>query len=77
MAAFRELGLAPWLVEQARQMGLSRPTPVQASCIPPILQGECDPLAIRSPPSPIVPHRSRSRSRSRSPLFPPPLPLRP
>ncbi|XP_031459941.1 probable ATP-dependent RNA helicase DDX49 [Phasianus colchicus] len=39
MAAFRELGLAPWLVEQARQMGLSRPTPVQASCIPPILQG--------------------------------------
>ncbi|XP_048783221.1 probable ATP-dependent RNA helicase DDX49 [Lagopus muta] len=39
MAAFREMGLAPWLVEQARQMGLSRPTPVQASCIPPILQG--------------------------------------
>uniref|UniRef100_A0A8C2TG82 Probable ATP-dependent RNA helicase DDX49 n=1 Tax=Coturnix japonica TaxID=93934 RepID=A0A8C2TG82_COTJA len=39
MAAFRELGLAPWLVEQARQMGLSRPTAVQAACIPPILQG--------------------------------------
>ncbi|XP_025920630.1 probable ATP-dependent RNA helicase DDX49 [Apteryx rowi] len=39
MAAFRELGLAPWLVEQARQMGLSRPTPVQAACIPPVLQG--------------------------------------
>ncbi|NXE56885.1 DDX49 helicase, partial [Dromaius novaehollandiae] len=39
MAAFRELGLAPWLVEQARQVGLSRPTPVQAACIPPVLQG--------------------------------------
>ncbi|XP_068776496.1 probable ATP-dependent RNA helicase DDX49 [Struthio camelus] len=39
MAAFRELGLAPWLVEQARQVGLSRPTAVQAACIPPVLQG--------------------------------------
>ncbi|XP_062452077.1 probable ATP-dependent RNA helicase DDX49 [Rhea pennata] len=39
MAAFRELGLAPWLAEQARQVGLSRPTPVQAACIPPVLQG--------------------------------------
>lgn len=72
MAAFRELGLAPWLVEQARQMGLSRPTPVQASCIPPILQGECGPL---------IPRRSAS-----FPSFPSftfftltltPLPLRP
>ncbi|NXX22568.1 DDX49 helicase, partial [Podargus strigoides] len=39
MAEFRALGLAPWLVEQARQVGLSRPTPVQAACIPPVLQG--------------------------------------
>ncbi|NXA55749.1 DDX49 helicase, partial [Nothocercus julius] len=39
MAAFRELGLAPWLVAQARQVGLGRPTPVQAACIPPALQG--------------------------------------
>ncbi|NXF50282.1 DDX49 helicase, partial [Oceanites oceanicus] len=39
MAEFRALGLAPWLAEQARQVGLSRPTPVQVSCIPPVLQG--------------------------------------
>uniref|UniRef100_A0A8C3BWX8 RNA helicase n=1 Tax=Cairina moschata TaxID=8855 RepID=A0A8C3BWX8_CAIMO len=39
MATFRELGLAPWLAEQARQVGLSRPTAVQAACIPPVLQG--------------------------------------
>ncbi|NXJ81321.1 DDX49 helicase, partial [Trogon melanurus] len=39
MAAFRALGLAPWLAEQARQVGLSRPTAVQAACIPAVLQG--------------------------------------
>ncbi|NXX41882.1 DDX49 helicase, partial [Tricholaema leucomelas] len=39
MAEFRALGLAPWLVEQARQVGLIRPTPVQAACIPAVLQG--------------------------------------
>uniref|UniRef100_A0A8C3JHB2 Probable ATP-dependent RNA helicase DDX49 n=1 Tax=Calidris pygmaea TaxID=425635 RepID=A0A8C3JHB2_9CHAR len=39
MAEFRALGLSPWLAEQARQVGLSRPTPVQAACIPPVLQG--------------------------------------
>ncbi|NXC33352.1 DDX49 helicase, partial [Campylorhamphus procurvoides] len=39
MAAFRALGLSPWLAEQARQVGLSRPTPVQAACIPAVLQG--------------------------------------
>ncbi|XP_054252165.1 probable ATP-dependent RNA helicase DDX49 [Indicator indicator] len=39
MAEFRALGLAPWLVEQARQVGLTRPTPVQAACIPAVLQG--------------------------------------
>ncbi|NWT42071.1 DDX49 helicase, partial [Chroicocephalus maculipennis] len=32
MAEFRALGLSPWLAEQARQVGLSRPTPVQAAC---------------------------------------------
>ncbi|NXY11618.1 DDX49 helicase, partial [Pteruthius melanotis] len=41
MAEFRALGLAPWLAEQARQVGLVRPTPVQAACIPAVLQGEC------------------------------------
>ncbi|XP_041321782.1 probable ATP-dependent RNA helicase DDX49 [Pyrgilauda ruficollis] len=40
MAEFRALGLAPWLAEQARQVGLLRPTPVQAACIPAVLQGE-------------------------------------
>ncbi|NWT20559.1 DDX49 helicase, partial [Vireo altiloquus] len=35
----RALGLAPWLAEQARQVGLVRPTPVQAACIPAVLQG--------------------------------------
>ncbi|NWR39007.1 DDX49 helicase, partial [Tachuris rubrigastra] len=40
MAAFRALGIAPWLAEQARQVGLTRPTPVQAACIPAVLQGE-------------------------------------
>ncbi|NWH69194.1 DDX49 helicase, partial [Geococcyx californianus] len=39
MAEFRALGLASWLAEQARQVGLSRPTPVQAACIPAVLQG--------------------------------------
>ncbi|NXS55753.1 DDX49 helicase, partial [Brachypteracias leptosomus] len=39
MAEFRALGLAPWLAEQARQVGLSRPTAVQAACIPAVLQG--------------------------------------
>ncbi|OXB73134.1 UNVERIFIED_CONTAM: hypothetical protein H355_012059 [Colinus virginianus] len=39
MAAFRALGLSPWLAEQARLVGLSRPTAVQAACIPPALQG--------------------------------------
>ncbi|NXG82616.1 DDX49 helicase, partial [Stercorarius parasiticus] len=39
MAEFRALGLSSWLAEQARQVGLNRPTPVQAACIPPVLQG--------------------------------------
>lgn len=56
MAEFRALGLAPWLAEQARQVGLSRPTPVQAACIPPVLQGERAWL------------RSPSRSRRYRPL---------
>ncbi|XP_005279030.2 probable ATP-dependent RNA helicase DDX49 [Chrysemys picta bellii] len=39
MSSFRGLGLAAWLAEQAQQLGIGRPTPVQAACIPPILQG--------------------------------------
>ncbi|XP_066490851.1 probable ATP-dependent RNA helicase DDX49 [Tiliqua scincoides] len=41
MAAFRALGLAPWLTAQAEQLGLAKPTPVQEACIPPALRG-CD-----------------------------------
>ncbi|XP_075467288.1 putative ATP-dependent RNA helicase DDX49 [Ascaphus truei] len=39
MEGFLELGLSSWLMEQCRQMGISKPTPVQESCIPAILQG--------------------------------------
>lgn len=53
MAEFRALGLAPWLVEQARRVGLSRPTPVQAACIPPVLQGECARPPHRTAPRPV------------------------
>ncbi|NWR60618.1 DDX49 helicase, partial [Bucorvus abyssinicus] len=60
MAEFRALGLAPWLVEQARQVGLSRPTPVQAACIPAVLQGES--LGPWPRPGTAVNGRSRSPS---------------
>ncbi|KYO42686.1 probable ATP-dependent RNA helicase DDX49 [Alligator mississippiensis] len=39
MAAFGALGLAAWLAEQARRVGMVRPSAVQAACIPPALQG--------------------------------------
>nr|BAA91606.1 unnamed protein product [Homo sapiens] len=39
MAGFAELGLSSWLVEQCRQLGLKKPTPVQLGCIPAILEG--------------------------------------
>ncbi|XP_019393883.1 PREDICTED: probable ATP-dependent RNA helicase DDX49 [Crocodylus porosus] len=39
MAGFGPLGLAAWLAEQARRLGLVRPSAVQAACIPPILEG--------------------------------------
>ncbi|NXE26056.1 DDX49 helicase, partial [Ardeotis kori] len=65
MAAFRALGLAPWLAEQARQVGLGRPTPVQAACIPPVLQGERPPPRASPPAAPV-------NGRSRSPSLRPP-----
>ncbi|XP_030073184.1 putative ATP-dependent RNA helicase DDX49 isoform X1 [Microcaecilia unicolor] len=40
MAGFAALGLSPWLREQCAQLGISRPTPVQESCIPVILNGQ-------------------------------------
>ncbi|XP_025066056.1 probable ATP-dependent RNA helicase DDX49 isoform X2 [Alligator sinensis] len=39
MAGFGALGLAAWLAEQARRLGMVRPSAVQAACITPALQG--------------------------------------
>lgn len=39
MSTFAELGLSPWLQRSCRSLGLKTPTPVQHSCIPPILAG--------------------------------------
>ncbi|KAG7275261.1 hypothetical protein CRUP_034988 [Coryphaenoides rupestris] len=39
MSGFSSLGLADWLVQQCRHMGILRPTPVQEHCLPPILEG--------------------------------------
>ncbi|MCO5557113.1 hypothetical protein L7F22_010669 [Adiantum nelumboides] len=36
---FSDLGLSDWLVDTCSQLGLKRPTPVQRSCIPQILNG--------------------------------------
>ena len=33
-------GLAEWLIRQVSAMGFKEPTPVQAHCIPPILEGK-------------------------------------
>ncbi|XP_052795014.1 probable ATP-dependent RNA helicase DDX49 isoform X2 [Mya arenaria] len=39
-ADFDELGLDEWLVNQCKQMGLSKPTEIQQNCVPHILKGE-------------------------------------
>ncbi|KAE8294013.1 putative ATP-dependent RNA helicase DDX49 [Larimichthys crocea] len=39
MADFPSLGLSDWLVKQCKQLGINKPTPVQESCMPAILQG--------------------------------------
>nr|AAH75762.1 DEAD (Asp-Glu-Ala-Asp) box polypeptide 49 [Danio rerio] len=39
MATFESLGLSEWLIQQCKQMGISRPTAVQEKCIPAILDG--------------------------------------
>lgn len=39
MANFESLGLSEWLVNQCKQMGITRPTPVQEHCMPAILEG--------------------------------------
>jgi len=38
-ATFKSLGLSDWLLEQLACLGITRPTAVQAACIPPILAG--------------------------------------
>lgn len=39
MSDFSALGLSEWLSQQCRQMGINKPTPVQQSCVPAILEG--------------------------------------
>ncbi|XP_068175157.1 probable ATP-dependent RNA helicase DDX49 [Antennarius striatus] len=39
MSDFSSLGLSDWLVSQCKQLGISKPTPVQENCMPAILQG--------------------------------------
>ncbi|XP_062250733.1 probable ATP-dependent RNA helicase DDX49 [Platichthys flesus] len=39
MADFSELGLSDWLIKQCHQLGITKPTPVQENCMPPILEG--------------------------------------
>ncbi|TMW56845.1 hypothetical protein Poli38472_006855 [Pythium oligandrum] len=39
LVSFLNLGLDPWIVKKCELVGIRHPTPVQANCIPPILQG--------------------------------------
>uniref|UniRef100_A0A6Q2Z5X6 Probable ATP-dependent RNA helicase DDX49 n=1 Tax=Esox lucius TaxID=8010 RepID=A0A6Q2Z5X6_ESOLU len=39
MSDFASLGLSDWLIQQCKQMGISKPTPIQENCVPPILEG--------------------------------------
>lgn len=39
MSEFSSLGLSDWLIKQCKQLGISKPTPVQENCLPAILQG--------------------------------------
>ncbi|MBN3303014.1 DDX49 helicase, partial [Amia calva] len=39
MSGFSSLGISDWLIGQCKQMGISKPTPVQESCVPAILEG--------------------------------------
>lgn len=40
MATFESVGLCGWLIQQCKEMGINRPTPVQEKCIPAILEGK-------------------------------------
>ena len=37
---FESLGLNQWLIEQLKAVGIMKPTPIQSSCTPKILEGE-------------------------------------
>jgi len=37
--SFSDLGLDKWLVDALTAMSIKRPTPIQAACIPPALEG--------------------------------------
>ncbi|CAN9500345.1 unnamed protein product [Ophioblennius macclurei] len=39
MGDFSSLGLSDWLINQCKQLGINKPTPVQQNCLPAILQG--------------------------------------
>ena len=36
---FSEMGVSKWLVDSLGAMAMKKPTPIQAACIEPILQG--------------------------------------
>lgn len=40
MADFSSLGLSDWLINQCKQLGIHKATPVQENCVPAILQGK-------------------------------------
>jgi ATP-dependent RNA helicase DDX49/DBP8 len=42
-SSFKELGIGRWLIRQLNELNLQSPTPIQANCIPKILEG-CDVL---------------------------------
>ncbi|KAI8764244.1 ATP-dependent RNA helicase DDX49 [Biomphalaria glabrata] len=39
MSGLEGLGLDEWLVKQCQAMGITKPSPIQTNCIPPILEG--------------------------------------
>ena len=40
VSTFKELGVCSWILRQLSCLGISTPSPVQANCIPPILEGK-------------------------------------
>lgn len=42
-SSFANLGVHRWLVDSLAAMAIRKPTPIQAACIGPILEGVCCP----------------------------------